>query len=279
MNPKLISLGVVGAVLVLGAQAVCAAPDWRLAAKTDIPVLHSGVVPIEWLQGRDHSGATGLKKGEPCAGCHVDEGKLDVDLKRLAGKDLEPKGAPKTMSYPVGIQAAYDATTLYLRLTFKAPTGGYDKSDKANEVKATLMFPSDKVPMAEQVGCWATCHKDARTMPGASDKKTKYVTLGAMDLMQWRSGAGGKASDGTVTDKRSMDGGRAGVTAEGVKAGDTYTVTFTRKLAGGVNLAPGKAIPFGVAIHADHAGGRFHHVSFGHTIGLGVAGDVKAVKQ
>ncbi|MGB8884561.1 MAG: hypothetical protein WCC44_11885, partial [Azonexus sp.] len=62
-------------------------------------------------------------------------------------------------------------------------------------------------------------------------------------------------------------------------SGDTYTVTFTRKLAGGVNLAPGKAVPFGVAIHADHAGGRFHHVSFGQTIGLGADGDVKAAKQ
>ena len=279
MNQKLTSLWVVGALMVLGSPAAFAAPDWSKAAKKDIPVLHTGVAPFEWVQSREHSGATGLKKGETCAGCHFDGGKLDIDLKRLAGKDMEPKGAPKTMSYPVGIQAAYDATSLYLRLTFKAPAGGYDKSDKDNEVKATIMFPSDKVPMAEQVGCWATCHKDARTMPGANDKKTKYVTPGAMDLMQWRSGDGGKASDGTVTDKRSMDGGKAGVTAEGVKAGDTYTVTFTRKLAGGVNLAPGKAIPFGVAIHADHAGGRFHHVSFGHTIGLGTDGDIKAAKQ
>ena len=56
-------------------------------------------------------------------------------------------------------------------------------------------------------------------------------------------------------------------------------MTFTRKLAGGVNLAAGKAVPFGVAIHADNAGGRFHHVSFNHTIGLGADGDVKAAKQ
>ncbi len=64
-----------------------------------------------------------------------------------------------------------------------------------------------------------------------------------------------------------------------IKAGDTYTVTFTRKLAGNAVLAPGKAVPFGIAIHADNAGGRFHHVSFGHTIGLGADGDVKAAKQ
>jgi len=133
--------------------------------------------------------------------------------------------------------------------------------------------------MGDQVGCWATCHKDARTMPGADDKKTKHVSAGAYDLMQWRSGNGGKVSDGMVSDKRNMDGGKAGVTAEASKAGDVWTVTFTRKLAGGVNLVPGKPVPFGIAIHADNAAGRFHHVSFGHKLGLGADGDVKAVKQ
>lgn len=281
MNKKLTSLFVMGAFMALGSTAAfAAAPDWSKVAKKDINVIHPGVAPIEWLRSGDHSGAGGLKKGETCAGCHITDGnKLDIDLKRLSGKELEPKGAPKTMAYPVTVQAAFDATNLYMRLTFKAPAGGFDKSDKDNEVKATVMFPNDKVALGDQVGCWAACHKDARTMPGADDKKTKYVTPGAMDLMQWKSGGGGKAVDGTVTDKRNMEGGKAGVTAEGAKAGDTYTVTFTRKLAGGVNLAAGSAVPFGLAIHADNAGGRFHHVSFGYKLGLGVDGDVKAAKQ
>ena len=277
MNRKLTSLAVMGALVAIGSQSVLAAPDWSKVPTKNIPVIHTGVAPLEWVQSRDHSGSTGLKKGETCAGCHNDGGKLDIDLKRLASKEMEPKGAPKTMTFPVGVQSAYDANNLYVRLTFKAPAGGFDKSDKDNEVKATVMFPNDKVPLAEQAGCWGACHKDARTMPGADDKKTKYATPGAMDLMQWASG--GKVADGSVTDKRSMEGGKAGVTAEGSKSGDTYTVTFTRKLAGGVNLAPGKAVPFGVAIHADHSGGRFHHVSFNQTIGLGVDGDVKAAKQ
>jgi hypothetical protein len=278
MKKNFVSLAVMGAFLALGSQAALAAPDWSKVPKKELHVFHPGAAPIEWVTGKgDHSGASGLKKGESCAGCHIEDGKVSLDLKRLASKEMEPKGAPKTMTYPVGVQAAYDATNLYLRLTFKAPGGGFDHSDKDNEVKASVMFPNDKVAMGEQVGCWAACHKDARTMPGAADTKTKYATPGAMDLMQWRSS--GKAFDGTVTDKRNMEGGKAGVTAEGGKAGDTYTVTFTRKLAGGVNLAAGKAVPFGVAIHADNAGGRFHHVSFGHTLGLGVDGDIKAVKQ
>ncbi|MDP3539290.1 MAG: ethylbenzene dehydrogenase-related protein [Azonexus sp.] len=278
MNKKIISLVVTGAFMALGTSAAVAAPDWSKAPKKDIHVFHPGAAPIDWVNGKgDHSGASGLKKGESCSGCHIEDGKLSIDLKRMASKEMEPKGAPKAMTYPVGVQAAYDATNLYVRLTFKAPAGGFDKSDKENEVKATIMFPNDKVPMADQVGCWAACHKDARTMPGADDKKTKYATPGVMDLMQWKSS--GKVVDGSVTDKRNMEGGKAGVTAEGAKAGDTYTVTFTRKLAGGVTLAAGKAVTFGVAIHADNSGGRFHHVSFNHTIGLGADGDIKAAKQ
>lgn len=279
MSNKLVSLAVTGALLALGAQSAIASPDWNKVPKTNINVFHPGAAPVEWVQGKgEHSGASGLKKGETCAGCHVEDGKLSLDLKRLASKELEPKGAPKTMTYPVAMQAAFDAGNLYVRLTFKAPGGGFDHSDKDNEVKATLMFPNDKVPLGDQAGCWAACHQDAKSMP-AGKEKTKYVSAGSMDLMQWKSGNGGKAVDGFVADKRAMEGGKAGVTAEGAKAGDTYTVTFTRKLAGGVNLAPGKAVPFGLAIHADNAAGRFHHVSFGHTLGLGADGDVKASKQ
>ena len=50
-----------------------------------------------------------------------------------------------------------------------------------------------------------------------------------------------------------------------------------RKLSG--PLAEGKAVPFGVAVHADHATGRFHHVSMGYTMGFGADGDVKSAKQ
>ena len=277
MTNKIVSLAVVGAFMALGSQAALAAPDWAKVGKSTIHVFHPGAAPFEWVQGKgEHSGASGLKKGESCAGCHVEDGKLSLDLKRLASKEMEPKGAPKTMTYPVTVQAAYDANNLYVRLTFKAPAGGADHSDKDNEVKATMMFPNDKVPMGDQVGCWASCHEDSKGMPKGKDK-TKYVTAGAMDLMQWASG--GKSADGFVADKRNMTGGKAGATAEGAKNGDTYTVTFTRKLAGNAVLAAGKAVPFGIAIHADNAAGRFHHVSFGHTIGLGADGDVKAAKQ
>lgn len=281
MNKKATTLLVAAACLSLGPVTVFAAPDWSKVAKTDIFVVHPAVSPVEWLtaKGGEHGGANGLKKGTPCAECHIEDGKLSIDLKRLADKGMEPKGAPKVMSYPVAVQAAYDNGNLYMRLTFKAPAGSFDKSDPVNEVKATVMFADDNVTKGEVFGCWASCHKDQRSMPDGDERKTKAVSDGSFDLMQWRSGDGGKVADGTVSDKRSMDGGKAGVTAEASKAGDIYTVTFARKLAGGVDMGPGKTVPFGIAIHADHAGARFHHVSFEHKLGIGTGGDVKAVKQ
>lgn len=256
-------------------QNVVAAPDWSKAPKRDINVFHPSVTPIEFIVKKsDHSGTVGLRKGETCVGCHEEKGTLNFDFKRLAGKELEPVGAPKTMIYPVAVQAAYDKDNLYIRLSFKEATGGADKGDKENDLKATLMFPDAKVPMAAQVGCWQACHGDARTMPGADDKKTKYTKEGAYELVQWKSAKGAKVADGSVSAGRKMDGGTLGAKADGAKSGDTYTITFTRK-----NPGEGKVIPFGFAIHSDHASGRFHHVSLGYTIGIGVDGDVKAVKQ
>lgn len=275
MNNKPISMMLLGTVLAMGTQLAFAAPDWAKVPKRDITVFHPGTTAIEWVGKKsDHSGTAGLKKGETCIGCHEEKGGLNFNFKRLADKELEPKGAPKTMNYPVAVQAAYDASNLYIRLTFKAPTGGADKGDKDNEVKATVMFPDAKVPQASQVGCWAACHTDARTMPNADDKKTKYVKEGTYELMQWRSAKGAKVADGTVTTDRKMEGGALGAKADGAKSGDTYTVTFTRK-----NPGEGKAIPFGVAIHGDNSSGRFHHVSLGYTLGVGADGDIKAVKQ
>lgn len=280
MKRTSLSLAILGVVLTLGAPMAQAAPDWSKVPKRDVQVFHPAVTPIEWVMKKsDHSGRTGLNKGESCVGCHEEKGGLNFDMKRLAGKDLEPKGAPRTMNFPVSVQSAYDKDNAYIRLTFKAPSGAVDPADKENDVKVAVMFANDKVTQGAQIGCWATCHSDARSMPGADEKKTKYTKDGAYELMQWKSAKGAKVADGSVTDKRNMEGGKAGVTAEGSKAGDTYTITFTRKLAGGVNLAPGKAVPFGIAIHADNAGGRFHHVSFGHKLGLGADGDVKAAKQ
>ena len=249
-----------------------AAPDWSKVDATEVFVFHPGATPWQWVSSKGkHGGSRGLARGEACIGCHTEGKEINLDMSRLSS-ELEPAGAPQTKLYPVKVQAAYDTDNLYLRLSFKAPMGGFDKGDKENELKATVLMAEPTVPMGNMVGCWATCHEDARTMPGANPQKTKYVKEGGYALMQWASKTG--VSDGSVTTERKMTGGNAGVKAEASQSGDGYTVTFTRK-----NPGIGKTVPIGIAIHADHASGRFHHVSLGYNLGIGAEGDIKAVKQ
>ena len=96
MNKSVLSLSVMGAVLALGSSVAVAAPDWSKVPKRDVQVFHAGVTPIEWvIKKSDHSGRTGLVKGETCVGCHEEKGGLNFDMKRLASKDIEPAGAPR----------------------------------------------------------------------------------------------------------------------------------------------------------------------------------------
>jgi hypothetical protein len=296
MKLSTISTTLAGILLAIGSQTTLAAPDWSKVPKRDIHVFHTGVTPIEWMTKKSaHSGSAGMRKGESCAGCHEEKGALNVNFKRLADKELEPVGAPKTMSFPVGVQAAYDKEHVYIRLSFKAPADSAanaprEDKDPKHEVKAAIMFIAGKVPDGDKVGCWATCHNDVRSMPDAKPDKKKYVAGANLagdiytDYIQWKSGVGGKGSvqvDGHVAEERVNKDGKALVKAEGENKGGTYTVTFTRKLAGGagdVTLAEGKTVPFGVAIHTDKTVYRFHHVSLNYNLGIGADGDIKATK-
>lgn len=264
---------VLGVSLGLASSGAIAAPDWGKVEANQVFVFHPGVTPWQWVSSKGkHGGSRGLARGEACIGCHMEGKDLNLDMTRLS-TELEPVGAPKTMVYPVKVQAAYDAENLYLRLSFRPPVGGFDKGDKENELKATVLLADPGVPLGNQVGCWATCHEDARTMPGANPQKTKYVKDGSYALMQWAS-KGNTVSDGSVTTDRKMSGGNAGVKVDSVKEGEGYTITFTRK-----NPGEGKVVPIGFAIHADNASGRFHHISLGYNLGIGVDGDIKATKQ
>jgi len=286
---KIIIASVAGLALALGAGAAGAAPDWSKAPSKTITIFYPGVAPIEWItKTADHSGAKGLKKGETCAGCH-DEETAEMGKKMASGQKIEPtpiKG--KAGSIPVKVQAAHDGTNLYLRFSWKQPAGGGgEKMDKDNQVKLSVMLEDNKIERAEQSGCWETCHQDARTMPDANDKKTKYVPGGDVkggkfyDLIQWTSK--GVKHDGYVADKRVMEGGKALVDAKGEKKGDEWVVTFTRKLAGGdegdITMTSGKTYNFGFAIHDDHTAGRFHDVSLGYTLGIDAKADITAAKQ
>jgi hypothetical protein len=272
MRKKSLPMILLAASLGFMASVANAAPDWAKVETTKVFVFHPGTTPWQWVTTKGkHGGSRGLIRGETCVGCHMEGTDLNLDMARISS-EFEPSGSPKTMIYPVKLQAAYDAENLYVRLTFTPPAGGFDKGDKENELKATVLLADPAVPMGSQVGCWATCHSDARTMPSADSKKSKYVTEGSYALMQWTNK--GQVSDGSITTERKMTGAGNNVKAEGGTNGKEYTVTFTRK-----NPGEGKSIPIGVAIHADNASGRFHHVSLGYVLGIGAEGDIKATKQ
>ena len=152
MIKSALSLPVLGVFLAFGSSLAIAAPDWSKVPKREVPVFHAGVNSIEWMTNKsDHSGSVGLRKGESCAGCHEENGKLNFDFKRLASKELEPVGAPKTMQFPVAVQAAFDTENLYMRLTFKAPADAAAKADREeksplHDVKVAVMFAGPKVP-------------------------------------------------------------------------------------------------------------------------------------
>jgi len=291
MKKMLTTVSALGLIFAGGINCALAAPDWSKAPSRKITVFYPGTAAMEWVtKGTDHGGARALKKGETCASCH-DEEATEIGRKIVNGEKLEPQPIKgKAGSIPVTVQAAYDASNVYLRFQWKQPpASGGAKMDKDSPVKLAVMLEDNKVEMANQIGCWATCHQDSRTMPGAKDdKKTKYVVGASLasgkyyDLMQFRSGKGQKAVDGYVAEARVMEGGKALVSADGKLAGDTWTVVFTRKLSGGegdITMQAGKSYNIGFAIHDDHTHGRYHHVSFGYTLGLNTPADISATKQ
>ncbi|MBL8444487.1 MAG: hypothetical protein JNK52_10615 [Zoogloeaceae bacterium] len=274
----------------MGGGALAAAPDWSAVPATEVVLFYPGVSPLEWItKGTEHGGARALKKGETCADCH-DEEASDMGQKMASGQKIEPAPIPgKAAFIPVKVQASHDGENLYMRFAWKQPAAsGAAPLDAKNPVKIAFMLEDGgKVELADQAGCWATCHLDSRTMPGADEAKTKYVKDGSLaggkfyDLHQWRSGEN-KGFDGHVAETRVMEGGKALVSAEGKLSGDEWSVVFVRKLAGGegdVTLVPGNAYNFGFAIHDDSAAGRFHHVSLGYKLGLDTDAHIKAAKQ
>lgn len=287
MKTRLLSAALLGLLCVAG-QASAAAPDWSQIPGTSITLLYPGVSPMEWMtRGIDHGGVRGMKKGERCIDCHGEEA-ADMGKKMATGAKIEPTPiAGKVGSIPVTVQASHDGETLYLRFSWKQPVGGAPKQDEKNQVKLAFMLDDGKVPGADIAGCWEACHVDARTMPNADEARTKYVVGGdlakgvAYDLLQWTSS--GAFHDGHIADSRVMDSGKALQKATGEKQGDTWTVTFERKLAsdapGDVTLVSGKSYNFGFAIHDDHTHGRFHHVSLDYQLGIDAEGEIVATKQ
>ena len=290
MKSSPLYLAVAGALLTTPALQAAPPADWSAVPATEITLFYPGVSAMEWItKGTEHGGARALRKGETCADCHSDEA-ADMGKKMASGQKLEPSPiANKAPFIESRVQAAHDGQNLYLRFSWQQPAAsGAAPMDAKNPVKLAYMLEAgSQVELAEQGGCWASCHGDARSMPGAADSKTKYVKNGSLaggvyyDLNQWRSGEN-KTYDGHIAEERVMEGGTALKGASGAQNGGTWSVVFTRAFAGGpgdVTLEPGKVYNFGFAIHDDHANGRYHHVSLGYQLGIDAEAGIIAKRQ
>ncbi len=192
MSKSIVATALTGIVFAVASQAVLASPDWSKVPKRDIHVFHAGVTPIEWVTKKsDHSGSAGMRKGETCAGCHEEKGTLNFDFKRLAGKELEPEGAPKTMTFPVSVQAAYDKDNLYIRLSFKAPSGGADKGDKDKRSqghRAVRRCQGAAGRSIRLLGSPVTATRAPCRVP--TTRRPSTPRKAAYELMQWASKGG-----------------------------------------------------------------------------------------
>ncbi|MBM3356929.1 MAG: hypothetical protein FJY54_04290 [Betaproteobacteria bacterium] len=316
--------------LALAGAAAAAPPNWDKVTRKVITVFQTGTASMEWTLHRpDHAGARGMLKGESCASCHHDEAP-EIGKKIVTKHVLEPDADTvrgKAGSIPVTVQAAYDATNLYLRFQWKATgsTGGR-KMDEKNAVKLAVMLGDEKVEYANIGGCWASCHHDLRSMPDVNPNAAKHPRAKELDirangptkylkesrtaletkdkprggwdkvksdseiaaalkdgrfLEMWQYRSGEPPREGYVLDARRLKDA-AGL-ATGREEGGLWTVTFTRRLAGGSGIhaiAAGRAYNLGFAIHDNHSNYRFHHVSLGYSLGLdNPKADINAVRQ
>ena len=287
---------------------VAASVDWDKVKGKDVVLFYPGQASWEWILS-DHSAAKTVRHGGNCRECHETEEK-DMGKKIASGKKLEPnpiKGKPGSL--PIHVKFANDGDKLYVQLTWKdTQFHSGKKMDSKYPLKVAMMIGSKQVKESTIAGCWGACHDDATDMASATPKKerTLYLTASRTKLTRHGGGDDYKSSadlkkllsagdfmeywqakliankpavavDGYILDKRNKS------KKPELKNGK-WTVTMSRKLKvngdGRREFSPDETYYIGFAIHDDYTEGRFHYVSFGHTLAIGEGDtDFVATKQ
>ena len=152
--------------------------DWTDVKSQKITLFYPGQASFEWIQtGKDHGGARAfLKGGDRCANCHIKEVK-DMGAKIVTGEKAEETPIPDKRPWiDMDLQATHDGVNLYLK--FQWANGPHNpvpfveggKMDPENQAKLAVMIAGNDVELADQAGCWVTCHHDSRYMPHQPDK-------------------------------------------------------------------------------------------------------------
>jgi Ethylbenzene dehydrogenase len=306
MKRTYLTLGLAGAAGALSTLAVVPAAlavDWSAVKPQQVVLIYPGQTSFEWaLTPKDHSAAPKFRQGKNCKACHLgEEEKYGVPL--AAGKQWEPHPIPGKRGFvPLEVQWAHDDKALYLRVQWQGvPPSKNPPMDKDYAAKLSVILDDGKVPTFDRAGCWAVCHDDQTGMASAgSATREKYLAesrvrirrsgggdalrpQGVLDKMLasghfvelWQArlnpGAPAVAVDGYILAKRHMSA-KPAVTAKASYAGGKWTVEMSRPLKapgpGYKDLVPGKTYTVGLALHEDHAEGRYHEVSWEYTLAL-----------
>ena len=280
-------------LLAIAALAGLVAPASSQAR--DVVLFQPGQSSWEWLLvPASHDGGKQMREGKSCLYCHDGEEKTMGKL-IASGEKLEPapiSGMPGFIEMKV--DATYDDQNVYLSLSWTAPPeANWGHEDSATHL--TISIGSPELSVAPIAGCWAACHSDLPGMPDDSGAKlSKYLpgsrskmtrTGGGSDikpaadldaqkaqgqyLEYWQAvldGGAVKASrDGYFLDGRKKNSDSA-VSATATAEGQHWTVQMVRPLGpeGETRhaLAEGIVYTLAVALHENHASGRYHYTAF-----------------
>jgi cytochrome c-type protein NapC len=244
-------------------------------------------------------------------GAHIVTGK-PRSFKTGEKPSIEPTPiAGKPGAFPATVKVANDGTNLYVHVEFN-PGAQPDARNDTADARVTVMFNNGKVPEANRGGCFAACHDDSAGMASAggsnrtmylSKTRAKLTRQGGGDAMKsadeltklkadgyqlefWvaslNPGQPAKTETQLVFDKREASSPNI-VTADAKQAGGGWSVTIARPLAAPAPytaIAPGATYRISLAIHAGHAGHRFHYVAEERSLSLDSAGaDLVAAKK
>lgn len=162
--------------------------DFTAVTETDMVLFYPGQASMEWiLKGSDHGGGRAVKKGEKCSSCHVGEEKA-IGKKIVSGEKAEATPIPgKRPFIELKTKTKVDNGNLFIQMSWAddkhtpVPFVDGGKMDPKNQVKVAMMIAGEGVKLADQAGCWVTCHHDSRYMPDAP-KEDAMAAVQGIDL-------------------------------------------------------------------------------------------------
>jgi hypothetical protein len=198
MKPvKAVALATTIAAAAAGCAMLASDPsriDWSRVPTTTLTLFYPGQSSFQWLRGPEHPGAALVAQGTSCVTCHNgQEGKLGNKL--VGANPLEPTPVSgKNGTVSLNVQVAYDNENAYFRFQWrthaKGPGDAYPvyrfdgkqwsaygqprlhpaarkgEQPPIYEDRLSMLIDDGSVPGFANQGCWLTCHRGERDMPG-----------------------------------------------------------------------------------------------------------------